>query len=61
MSEYLVAHELVHLRERYHSPAFWERLERVLPDYEERREPYHPSLQARSLRKQICSARHLGF
>jgi len=38
MSEYLVAHELVHLRERYHSPAFWERLERVLPDYQERRQ-----------------------
>jgi len=38
MSEYLVAHELVHLRERYHTPAFWERLERVLPDYEERRD-----------------------
>ncbi|MBN1876470.1 MAG: M48 family metallopeptidase [Anaerolineae bacterium] len=37
MSEYLVAHELVHLRERYHIPAFWERLERVLPDYEKRR------------------------
>ena len=38
MTEYLVAHELVHLRERRHSPAFWERLERVVPDYVERRE-----------------------
>jgi len=32
MIEYLVAHELVHLMERSHTPAFWERLERVVPD-----------------------------
>lgn len=31
--EYLVVHELVHLVERRHTPAFWERLERVIPDY----------------------------
>ncbi|MFP4346260.1 MAG: M48 family metallopeptidase [Anaerolineales bacterium] len=37
MIEYVVAHELVHLRERYHTPAFWERLERLLPDFEARR------------------------
>lgn len=36
MIEYVVAHELVHLIERSHSDAFWERLERVLPDYAER-------------------------
>jgi len=33
MIEYLVAHELVHLVERRHTHAFWERLERVIPDY----------------------------
>lgn len=38
MIEYVVVHELVHLVERYHSPAFWARLERVLPDYAARRE-----------------------
>lgn len=38
MIEYVVVHELVHLAERYHSPAFWERLARVLPDYAARRE-----------------------
>ncbi len=38
MIEYVVAHELVHLVERGHSEAFWARLGRVLPDYEERRE-----------------------
>jgi hypothetical protein len=37
MIEYVVAHELVHLRERYHTPAFWERLQRLLPDFETRR------------------------
>ena len=37
MIEYVVAHELVHLEERSHSAAFWERLARLLPDYEERR------------------------
>jgi predicted metal-dependent hydrolase len=33
MIEYLVTHELVHLIERGHSDAFWERLERVIPDH----------------------------
>jgi predicted metal-dependent hydrolase len=37
MIEYVVAHELAHLVERYHSPAFWERLERVMPDYAARK------------------------
>jgi len=36
MIEYLVAHELVHLIERNHTDAFWERLERVIPDYADR-------------------------
>jgi predicted metal-dependent hydrolase len=38
MIEYLVAHELVHLLERYHAPAFWDRLARVIPDYADRRQ-----------------------
>ena len=38
MIEYLVAHELVHLVERRHTPAFWERLERVIPDYADRQQ-----------------------
>ncbi len=36
MIEYLVTHELVHLIERSHSDAFWERIERVIPDYADR-------------------------
>lgn len=35
--EYVVAHELVHLCESRHDNAFWARLERVLPDYRERK------------------------
>jgi predicted metal-dependent hydrolase len=38
MIEYVVAHELVHLLERRHTAAFWERLERVIPDYAERQQ-----------------------
>jgi predicted metal-dependent hydrolase len=36
--DYVVAHELVHLRHRDHGPAFWATLGRVMPDYETRRE-----------------------
>lgn len=35
--EYVVVHELCHLRHRDHSPAFWELVKDVLPDYEERK------------------------
>lgn len=37
MIEYLVVHELVHLIEPNHSHEFWHRLERILPDYLERK------------------------
>jgi predicted metal-dependent hydrolase len=36
--EYVVAHELVHIREPHHSPAFWRTLERAMPDWEQRRQ-----------------------
>ncbi len=35
--DYVVAHELVHLIHADHTAAFWRRLGRVMPDYEERR------------------------
>jgi predicted metal-dependent hydrolase len=35
--EYVAAHELVHLCEPRHDNAFWTRLERVMPDYRERK------------------------
>lgn len=35
--EYVVVHELCHLRERNHGPRFWRLVGSVLPDYRERR------------------------
>lgn len=31
--DYVVVHELVHIGQPDHSPAFWEKVERVMPDY----------------------------
>lgn len=36
--EYVVVHEICHLKHRDHSPAFWSLVKRVLPDYQERKE-----------------------
>ncbi|HVZ44087.1 MAG TPA: SprT family zinc-dependent metalloprotease [Ramlibacter sp.] len=35
--DYVVAHELSHLREMNHSPRFWDTVRSVMPDYEELR------------------------
>ena len=35
MIEYVVVHGLVHLVEPHHTTAFWDRVERILPDFEE--------------------------
>ncbi|CAG1019326.1 hypothetical protein BURC_04200 [Burkholderiaceae bacterium] len=35
--DYVVAHELAHLRHMDHSPRFWDVVRSVLPDYEQRR------------------------
>lgn len=35
--DYVVAHELAHLREMNHSPAFWDVVRSVMPDYERHR------------------------
>jgi predicted metal-dependent hydrolase len=37
MIEYLVVHELVHLIEPNHSNQFWDRVQRIVPDYIERK------------------------
>ncbi len=38
MAEYVVAHELVHIRAAHHTPEFWEKLERAMPDFAARKE-----------------------
>ena len=37
MIEYLAIHEMVHLIEPHHNHAFWNRVEQILPDFEERK------------------------
>jgi len=35
--EYVIVHELVHLVEKHHTPEFWQRVERAMPDFERRK------------------------
>lgn len=37
LAEYIVVHELCHLRELNHSPRFWALVARAVPDYKKRR------------------------
>jgi hypothetical protein len=37
IAEYVVAHEVAHLHERLHTPDFWLRVERVMPDFPRRK------------------------
>lgn len=35
--DYLVVHELAHLKHANHTPAFWDALDKIMPDYHERK------------------------
>lgn len=37
IAEYVVVHEIAHLHEPHHTPSFWLRVERAMPDYAQRR------------------------
>jgi predicted metal-dependent hydrolase len=37
IAEYVVVHEMAHLLEPHHTPEFWRRVERAMPDYELRK------------------------
>jgi predicted metal-dependent hydrolase len=37
IAEYVVVHELAHLHHPHHTPEFWQRVERAMPDYERRK------------------------
>ncbi len=38
IADYVIVHELCHLRHMDHSPAYWKQVERIMPDYKKRRE-----------------------
>lgn len=38
IAEYVVVHEIAHLHESHHTPAFWRRVERAMPDYAQRKD-----------------------
>lgn len=37
IAEYVVVHEIAHLHERHHTPEFWLRVERAMPDFAQRK------------------------
>ena len=37
VAEYVVVHEMAHMHEPHHTPGFWRRVERAMPDYEQRK------------------------
>ncbi len=42
--DYVIVHELCHLKEHHHGPAFVARLDRIMPDWRDRRERLNTEL-----------------
>jgi predicted metal-dependent hydrolase len=38
IADYVVVHEIAHLHEPHHTPAFWRRVERAMPDFAQRKD-----------------------
>lgn len=38
IAEYVVVHEIAHFHEPHHTPTFWQRVERAMPDYSQRKD-----------------------
>jgi len=55
--DYVVVHELSHLKQHDHSPLFWKEVERVLPDYSECKE----WLKVNSLKLELCFTRGITY
>ena len=36
--DYIVVHELCHIRQRNHSQSYWNEVDRVMPDFSERKD-----------------------
>ncbi len=39
--DYVITHELAHLKEHHHGPAYYALLDRLMPDWRERRRRLH--------------------
>lgn len=46
LADYVVVHELAHLRHRHHQAAFWEEVARLIPDHKSRRKRLNESMAA---------------
>ena len=49
LCDYVLAHELAHLREMNHGPAFWALVQRLVPDYRQRRRELERSARMMAL------------
>jgi len=51
--DYIIVHELCHLHHRDHTDAFWNEVDKVLPDYREERKVYGTMGQSLICRQRI--------